>query len=82
MRALYQKFGEILFIDGTCKVNLNNYSIYLFVVEDNNGTSQVVGSVITVYEREICLETIVKFFISQVNIEHTKIIMTDKDLTE
>ncbi len=82
MRELYQHYGDILFIDGTYRVNINNYSIYLFVVEDNNGNSQVVGSALTVYEREVCLETIVNFFISQVNIEHTKAIMTDKDLTE
>ena len=42
MQQFYSKYGQVLFIDGTYKVNRNDYSFYLTVVEDHNANSQVV----------------------------------------
>lgn len=37
MRELYSKFGEIIFVDGTYKINKNDYAGYLISVVDDHG---------------------------------------------
>lgn len=84
MKKIYKEYGEILFIDATYKINVNNYSVYLFVVIDGDGKSQIVGFALTAYKREACIETIVNMFVTsnQDSIGKTNCIMTDKDLLE
>ena len=44
MRRMYDRFSEILFVDATYKLNDLRMPLYLFLVEDGNGESEVVGS--------------------------------------
>ncbi len=37
MKKLYQQYGQVLFVDGTYKLNENKYPLYLFVVQDRHG---------------------------------------------
>ena len=41
---MYDRFSEILFVDATYKLNDLRMPLYLFLVEDGNGESEVVGS--------------------------------------
>jgi hypothetical protein len=47
MKNLYKQYGQVLFVDGTYKLNQNRYPVYLFVVQDRHGKSQVVAAAIT-----------------------------------
>ncbi len=47
MKSLYKQYGQVLFVDGTYKLNENNYPVYLFVVQDRHGKSQVVAAAVT-----------------------------------
>jgi len=51
MKALYQRYGVILFIDGTYNVNKNKYAVYLIVVRDSHGHSQLTSSMISLLNK-------------------------------
>lgn len=82
MKELYRKFGQILFIDGTYKLNRNNYPVYVIAVQDNHGNSQIIAIAITAYERIVSIRSIFDRFVSTNDISITKTIMIDKDLKE
>ena len=43
MRLMYDRFPEIVFVDATYKLNDLRMPLYLFLVEDGNGESEVVA---------------------------------------
>ena len=47
MKNLYKQYGQVLFVDGTYKLNQNKYPVYLFVVQDRHRNSQVVAAAVT-----------------------------------
>ena len=49
MKTLYANYGEILIIDATYKINLNDFCLYIFIIIDNNGNSQVCGLALAAY---------------------------------
>ena len=82
MKAMYAKYSEIVFIDGTYSINDHKYPLYLAVVKDCNGNSQIVAWALVAYERLQLLDMFFQeFFANQTNIK-TKTVVTDKDLTE
>jgi len=82
MRNLIQTFGEILFVDGTYKLNKHNYPVILFIVTDQNRHSRIVGVAIIAFERQLVLKCILDFFKSLNETKVIKYIMIDKDLKE
>ena len=76
MQQLHGKYGEVLFIDGTYKINKNDYSYYLMIVEDGNGHSQVVGVSLCAFERNEIIQSMMNFFADNNDISITKTIMT------
>lgn len=82
MRCLLQTFGEILFVDGTYKLNKNNYPVILLIVTDQNRHSRVVGVAIIAFERQLVLKIIIDFFKSLNDTKVIKYVMIDKDLKE
>ena len=62
MKTLYANYGEILIIDATYKINLNDYSLYIFVVIDNNGNSQVCGIALAAYELQKVFNSLLQHF--------------------
>ena len=82
MRATYAQYGTTLYIDGTYKLNKNDYTCTVWVVKDCHGHSQIVAFALMPVEREITLYSVCEFFKSTNNITKTQVIMIDKDLKE
>lgn len=82
MKAMYAKYSEIVFVDGTFPINDHKYPLYLAVVKDCNGNSQIVAWALVAYERLQLLDKFFEeFFANQANVK-TKTVVIDKDLTE
>ena len=62
MRNLYALYGQLLIIDATYKVNLENYCLYIFVVIDNNGNSQIASITLSAYEKEPVFNSMLQHF--------------------
>ena len=83
MKDIYNKYGEVVYVDSTYRINRDHYPCYVLVVRDNHGHSQIVAFPITAYEREASFSAIVSHFVSQNDIScWTKALMIDKDLIE
>ena len=82
MKKWYASYGQVLYVDSTYKLTDRNYSCSVFVVQDSAGKSKIVAFALMSFEREIILDSIVKFFKAANNITLTKVIMIDKDLKE
>ena len=82
MKSLYKQFGEILFFDATYNLNVNNYANYNFVVQDCHGRAELIATALVAYEREVSINAIIEHFLAENDINHTQVIMVDKDLTE
>ena len=50
MRRMYDCFPELLFVDATYKLNELRMPLYLFIVKDGNGESEIVAMWILVSE--------------------------------
>ena len=42
-KELYMRYGELLHLDGTYRVNKINFPLYTLLIEDNFGIGQAVG---------------------------------------
>lgn len=77
MKELYAQYGEIIIIDATYKINTSNYSLYLFIVIDNNGNSQICILSLAAFERDL-----LEHFTNTNDIIKTQVILSDKDMVE
>ena len=83
MRKTFAAFPELLFIDATYKLNDLGMPVYIMLVEDGNGESEIVCIWIVNQEDN---QTITKMMESFKNHNHdwekVECIITDKDMTE
>ena len=80
---LYEKFPEVIMIDGTYNVNKCGMPLYSFMVEDGYGHGRTVFYAVTTEESSQHLSSIVKAFKeSNPCYSKTKVIVIDKDFTE
>ena len=79
----FNAFPEVLFVDATHKLNEFRMPLYIFLVEDGNGESDVVGMFLAAKEDASTIEKMIKLF-KKYNANWTKIstIMSDKDFNE
>ena len=82
MKELYAQYGEIIIIDATYKINTSNYSLYLFIVIDNNGNSQICFLSLAAFEREKVFNSLLEHFTNTNDIIKTQVILSDKDMVE
>ncbi|XP_044587020.1 uncharacterized protein LOC123266707 [Cotesia glomerata] len=84
MRSDFQKWPEIVFLDGTYKLTNNDMTTMIFLVEDGNGRGQVVGVGLLATEERNVLEWMINAFKkdNEESCKNIKAFMTDKDLTE
>ena len=81
--GLYEKFPEVLMIDGTYNVNKSRMPLYSFMIEDGNGHGRTVFYAATTDENAQHLRAIVQAFKnSNLCYGNTKVIVIDKDFTE
>jgi len=84
MRELYAKYGDMLFVDSTYKLNNHQYPCFIMAIKDNNNNAHIVAAALMAYERKELMKEVIQFFVdSNANYTNrTKNIMIDKDLKE
>jgi hypothetical protein len=82
MRDLFQTYGNVLFVDGTYKLNKIDYPCIVLVVTDHNRQSRIVGFALVAFERQIIIDTVLDYFRQLNDTSHLKVVMIDKDLKE
>ena len=81
MKTTFASYPEIIFVDATYKLNELRMPLYLMLVVDGNGQSEIVMVFITAVETEIAINNLVQSFkVNNPQWKETKVIMTDKDL--
>ena len=83
MKRMYDCFPELLFIDATYKLNNLRMPLYVFLIEDGNGESEIVATWMVVTEDKVSISQMAKIFKNHnPNWGKTKTIMSDKDFIE
>lgn len=83
MRKVAGAYPQLLCVDATYKLLDTRLPVYLFLVEDGNGRSTVVGVGILVNEDEESLNWLIGSLVSKCSDlpQHVDVIVTDKDLS-
>ncbi|KAG8176409.1 hypothetical protein JTE90_018401 [Oedothorax gibbosus] len=83
MKNMYMNFPEVLFFDGTYKLLDNKFTCYVFLVEDGNGFSEIVGIGLLACEDKNSVNWLINNFRMKNNSwPKTRVILTVKDFTE
>ena len=83
MRQIFEKFPEVLLVDGTYNVNAIRMPLYCFMAEDGFGKGRVVFYAATCEEDATHLQKMVQMFKeSNPNWNSIRIVVIDKDFTE
>ena len=83
MRQTFDAYPEIVFLDATYKLLNLQFPVYLFVCEDSNGLSEIVGMGMLVTEDAESLTWLIESFKNRnPAISRTRIVMADKDINE
>eukprot|EP00794_Sanderia_malayensis_P013540 gene13540-14944_t len=83
MKSIYNLFPEFLMVDATYKLLDLKLPVYVLLIVDGNGLSEIVGIFIVAEETEATIETAVNFFKENNPAwEQTQVIMSDKDFGE
>ncbi|KAI9560248.1 hypothetical protein GHT06_014262 [Daphnia sinensis] len=81
-RRFYQKYGEVLQLDGTHNVTQLSMPLYTLVVQDNFGVGQPVGFFFVREETEALIAMGLKYFCDNNDNSITEVFLTDKDCGE
>lgn len=83
MKTTFAAYPEVLMVDATYKLNEFRMPLYLMIVVDSNGQSEIVGVFITALETKEAIRNMVQAFKAQSpSWSSTKVVMSDKDFTE
>ena len=83
MRDMFQCYPEILLVDATYKLNDLRLPLYVMLVVDGNGESEIVGLMLAADERQETIRQMMVYF-KDLNPKWNEIncVMADKDMTE
>ena len=81
MRHTFAAFLEMIFFDATYKLLELQYPVYLFICEDSNGSSEIIGTGLLVTEDAESMKLLIETF-KEKNpcVENTRLAIADKDL--
>ena len=83
MRKVFEKFPEVLLVDGTYNVNSIRMPLYCFMAEDGFGKGRVIFYAAVCEEDTAHLQKMVQMFKeSNPKWESIRIVVIDKDFTE
>ena len=83
MKHVYECFPEIVFVDATYKLNNLRMPIYLFVVEDGNGETEIAAVWMVTREDEASIGSMAEIFKKHnPSWIKTTTMMVDKDFVE
>ena len=79
---MYARYPELILIDATYKLNNLRMPMYILMVVDGNGESEIVALWLVVYEDKDTISHLMDIFEKHNDTTNTKCIMADKDMTE
>lgn len=83
MKQIYNSYPELLCVDATYKLLELCFPLYIFLVEDGNGQSEIVAAFLLLEETEQSIKAMVNIFKkNNPNWNATRVLMADKDMTE
>ena len=83
MKLNFASYPEVLMTDATYKLNDLRMPLYLIMIVDCNGQSEIIATFLTVFETEDAITKMVQTFKSHnCNWIQTKVVISDKDFTE
>jgi zinc finger SWIM domain-containing protein 3 len=83
MRQIFKAYPEILFIDATYELLELRFPLYIMLIEDGNGQSEIAAAFLLLEETEVSITKIMEIFKEyNPSRELVRVVMTDKDLTE
>lgn len=82
MKKDFASYPEILFVDATYKLMEIRLPVYVFMVEDSMGLSEVVAVALLVNETRETVSWLVNRFKSNNNTSGLRVVMADKDMNE
>ena len=82
MKETFNKFPEVLMVDGTYRVNKLKMPLYNFLVEDGHGLGRLVGFSLLANEKKDTIECLMSEFSKIHDVAKVKCIVVDKDLNE
>ncbi|XP_050038259.3 uncharacterized protein [Dermacentor andersoni] len=84
MREMFEKYPEVIFVDGTYKVNRENYVLYSILVEDGRGHGRCVCYAFVRNETTAVVRPMFEKFVdfNPFVIAACKVVMIDKDMNE
>ena len=78
----YAQYPELVLIDATYKLNNLQMPLYIMMVVDGNGESEVIALWLVVHEDKVTISHLMDAFIKHNDTSNTRCIMADKDFTE
>ena len=83
MKNVFSAYPELLCIDSTYKLLELRFPLYIMLVEDGNGLSEVASALFLVEETEESLSKVIAILKNlNPSWESVRVIMTDKDIAE
>ena len=82
MKVMMSAYPELVLIDATYRLNDLRMPLYVLMVVDGNGESQVVGLWIVANEEKDTIERLMDIFIAHNTTTNIKVFMADKDMVE
>ena len=83
MRQCFSSYPELVCVDATYKLIELRFPLYIMLVEDGNGQSEIVAAFMVLQETESTISKMVDLFKKyNSSWERVRVIMTDKDVTE
>ena len=83
MKQIFSAYPELICIDATHKLLELRFPVYIMLVEDGNGQSEIVAVFLLMEETEQSIKSMVGIFKNHnPQWEATRVLMADKDMTE
>ena len=83
MRQCFSSYPDLVCVDATYKLIELRFPLYIMLVEDGNGQSEIVAAFMVLQETDSTISKMVDLFKKyNSSWERVRVIMTDKDVTE
>ena len=82
MKLNFSCYPELLFMDATYKLNELRIPVYILLVEDSLGLSEVVGVALLVNETKESISWLINSFAKNNETKNLRTVMADKDINE
>lgn len=83
MKSIFTAYPEVLMVDATYKLNELRMPLYILLVVDSNGQSEIIAAYLTALETEGAIMKMVQSFKSNNSAWlATRVIISDKHFTE